>query len=138
VVRVFLQDILGVRAHTADADACKIEHLLSEETGAAAVRLIRFLHSDHPAARACLDAFRASAVSCSPGRRCELCVESCLLSGAGLGPGRSRSRPAVPAAWASVAGRRRARATRAARGREIRRDAADGRRKLKRPDKGAA
>jgi DtxR family Mn-dependent transcriptional regulator len=138
VVRVFLQDILGVRAHTADADACKIEHLLSEETGAAAVRLIRFLHSDHPAARACLDAFRASAVSCSPGRRCELCVESCLLSGAGLRPGRTRPRPGTPVGWASAAGRRRTRATRPARGGEIPRVAADARRKLKRASKGAA
>jgi DtxR family transcriptional regulator, Mn-dependent transcriptional regulator len=81
VVRVFLSDILGVRPVTAEADACKIEHLLSEETGAATVRLIRFLHSGHSAARACLDAFRATTAGCTPGRLCELCFRSCLLAG---------------------------------------------------------
>jgi DtxR family Mn-dependent transcriptional regulator len=29
---VFLQDIVGVSAETAEKDACKMEHLLSEET----------------------------------------------------------------------------------------------------------
>ncbi len=82
VVRVFLSDILGVRPITAEADACKIEHLLSEETGAATVRLIRFLHSEHPAARACLTAFRATTAACPPGQLCELCVASCLLADA--------------------------------------------------------
>jgi DtxR family transcriptional regulator, Mn-dependent transcriptional regulator len=82
VVRVFLSEILGVRPVTAEADACKIEHLLSEETGAATVRLIRFLHSEHPAARACLDAFRAMTAGCPPGQLCDLCVRSCLLAGA--------------------------------------------------------
>jgi DtxR family Mn-dependent transcriptional regulator len=82
VVRVFLRDILGVRPDTAEADACKIEHLLSEETGAATVRLIRFLHSGHPAARACLAAFRATTAACPPGRLCDVCVASCLLADA--------------------------------------------------------
>jgi Mn-dependent DtxR family transcriptional regulator len=82
IVRVFLRDILGVREATAEADACKIEHLLSEETGAAIVRLIRFLRSDHPAAQACLDAFRATTADCAPGTRCELCRAACFLAGA--------------------------------------------------------
>ncbi len=80
VLRVFLRDILAVRAATAELDACKVEHLLSEESGAALVRLIRFLRSSHPAARACLDAFRKVTGRCPPGRRCELCDEVCLLA----------------------------------------------------------
>jgi DtxR family Mn-dependent transcriptional regulator len=91
IVRVFLRDILGVRESTAEADACKIEHLLSEETGAATVRLLRFLHSDHPAARACLDAFRATIAECPPDSRCDLCVASCMLSDRASG----RPRPAA-------------------------------------------
>ncbi len=101
VVRVFLSDILGVRPVTAEADACKIEHLLSEETGAATVRLIRFLHSSHPAAQACLDAFRAATGGCPPGQLCDLCSASCLLAGArNVGVPRART------------GRRRVAATR--------------------------
>lgn len=89
IVRVFLRDILGVRESTAEADACKIEHLLSEETGAATVRLLRFLHSDHPAARACLDAFRATTAVCPPDGRCDLCVAACMLADSG----RDRAHP---------------------------------------------
>ncbi len=80
VLRVFLRDILAVRPATAELDACKVEHLLSEESGAALVRLIRFLRSSHPAARACLEAFRETVGHCPPGRRCELCDEVCLLA----------------------------------------------------------
>lgn len=80
VVRVFLDDILGVRAATAELDACKVEHLLSEETGAALVRLIRFLRSTHPAARACLTAFRETVQRCPTEHRCELCDAVCLLA----------------------------------------------------------
>jgi Mn-dependent DtxR family transcriptional regulator len=45
VVRVFLHEILGVDELIAERDACKIEHLLSEESGAALVRFINFLRS---------------------------------------------------------------------------------------------
>ena len=82
VVRVFLHEILGVRAETAEVDACKVEHLLSEEAGAALVRLIRFLRSDHPDACACLETFRDTVASCPPGARCEICAEVCLLAAA--------------------------------------------------------
>ncbi len=80
VVRVFLREILGVRDATADLDTCKVEHLLSEETGAALVRLIRFLRSDHPAAVACLEAFKETSAQCARDGNCELCDEVCLLA----------------------------------------------------------
>jgi Mn-dependent DtxR family transcriptional regulator len=44
-VKVFLHDVLGVDEAAAERDACKIEHLLSEESGAALVRFIAFLRS---------------------------------------------------------------------------------------------
>ncbi|MFI5165470.1 MAG: metal-dependent transcriptional regulator [Thermoanaerobaculales bacterium] len=80
VLLVLLRDILGVREVTAELDACKVEHLLSEETGAALVRLIRFLRSDLPEAQRCLETFRRTTASCPPGARCELCAETCLLA----------------------------------------------------------
>jgi len=80
VLQVFLRELLGVRADTAQVDACKVEHLLSEETGAALVRLIRFARSEQPAARAFLSAFRRTTASCPPGARCDLCAETCLLA----------------------------------------------------------
>lgn len=84
VVRTFLGEILDVSARTSDLDACKVEHLLSEETGASLVRLIRFLRSSHPAATAFLRAWHESTQRCPPERRCELCTGVCLLEAGGV------------------------------------------------------
>jgi Mn-dependent DtxR family transcriptional regulator len=46
VVRLFLTEVLGVEPETAERDACKIEHLISEDTGAALVRFITCLRAD--------------------------------------------------------------------------------------------
>jgi DtxR family Mn-dependent transcriptional regulator len=83
VLLVFLGELLGVRAGTAELDACKVEHLLSEETGAALVRLIRFARSGQPEAQAFLAEFRRATAHCPPGARCELCTETCLLAAGG-------------------------------------------------------
>ena len=80
VLRVFLSDILGVGDDVAERDACKVEHLLSEQTGAALVRLIRFLRSQHPAAREAIEAYRTATDACPEGGNCELCERVCLLA----------------------------------------------------------
>ncbi len=80
VLLVFLREVMGVGAATAELDACKVEHLLSEETGAAMVRLVRFLRSDQPQARDFLAAFRRATASCPPGAHCDVCAEACLLA----------------------------------------------------------
>jgi len=49
VVRLFLSEVLGVDSETAERDACKIEHLISEDTGAALVRFITCLRADEAA-----------------------------------------------------------------------------------------
>ena len=83
VLLVFLRELLGVEADTAELDACKVEHLLSEETGAALVRLIRFARSGKPEVTAFLSEFRRTTAHCRPGALCELCTETCLLAAAG-------------------------------------------------------
>jgi len=80
VLYVFLREVMGVREATAELDACKVEHLLSEESGAALVRLVRFLRSGRPEAKRFVSAFRAVTADCPPGARCDLCVEACLLA----------------------------------------------------------
>lgn len=82
VLRVFLSQVLGLADETAEVDACKVEHLLSEETGAALVRLIRFLRSQHPAATTFLAEFRVAAAQCPSDGRCELCTNVCLMDAA--------------------------------------------------------
>ena len=80
ILLVFLREVMGVREATAELDACKVEHLLSEETGAALVRLVRFLRSNRPEARKFVAAFRRATAECPPGGRCDLCAEACLLA----------------------------------------------------------
>jgi Mn-dependent DtxR family transcriptional regulator len=79
VVLRFLRDSLGVSSRQAELDACKVEHLLSEETGGALVRLVRFLESGHPAARSFLEAYGRTVRSCPPSEHCEFCTRECLL-----------------------------------------------------------
>lgn len=49
VVRLFLVEVLGVDPETAERDACKIEHLISEQSSAALVHFIGCLRADEPA-----------------------------------------------------------------------------------------
>jgi len=80
ILQVFLAEVVGVPEETAELDACKVEHLLSEESGAALVRWVRFLRSDHPAATACRAAFAATLAECPRDGRCDLCADACLLA----------------------------------------------------------
>ncbi len=80
ILQVFLAEVLDVPEDVAELDACKVEHLLSEESGAALVRWVRFLRSGHPAAAACLAEFRRTLADCPHDGRCELCADACLLS----------------------------------------------------------
>ena len=50
----FLSKVLEVDAAQAEVDACKIEHLLSAETGHQILALVQFLLSDEPTAKALL------------------------------------------------------------------------------------
>jgi DtxR family Mn-dependent transcriptional regulator len=83
VLKQFLHEILGVDDQVAERDACKIEHLVSEESGAALVRFIRFLHSDDTVSIDFVNRFKESTAACPPDTTCRLCREICLLRMAG-------------------------------------------------------
>jgi len=80
VLRAFLKEILGVDQATAEADACKIEHLISEESGAALVRFMTFLRNTDTNAQSFLDDFNKLTAACPPGTTCDFCVKECLLN----------------------------------------------------------
>jgi len=79
VLKEFLHRVLGVDLQVAERDACKIEHLVSEESGSALVRFIRFLHSDNEVSTDFVKLFKHSVASCPPDTTCRLCREVCLL-----------------------------------------------------------
>jgi Mn-dependent DtxR family transcriptional regulator len=79
VLKVFLREVLGVSNSTAERDACKIEHLISEETGASLVRFIRFLRSEDSDTADLLDRFAEATADCPHEAHCGLCDQVCLL-----------------------------------------------------------
>lgn len=80
VLRAFLKEILGVDEATAEADACKIEHLISEESGAALVRFMTYLRHTETNAHVLIDDFKKLAGNCPPEKTCDFCSTECLLN----------------------------------------------------------
>ena len=80
LLKRFLREILSVSHEVADTDSCKIEHLISLETGHRLCDLMQFLDSNRPAARAFLKAFQefTSGHQCED-ENCPLCGDDCLL-----------------------------------------------------------
>ena len=75
VVKSLLQDILGVSEETAETDACKVEHLLSEESASALLRLLRVLRTESEI-EAKLDAIGPAEAAEDLKRICDLYFES--------------------------------------------------------------
>lgn len=57
IVIKFLRDVLHLSDHQAEIDACKVEHLLSPETGLQLLHFVKFLFSDDPVAQQFLTEF---------------------------------------------------------------------------------
>ena len=57
LLQQFLQDVLGVNDKDAEIDSCKIEHLVSMESGHQLCALVSFLNSDHPTAKEFMETF---------------------------------------------------------------------------------
>lgn len=79
VFAAFLAEVLGLPAEKAEAEACKVEHLLSTETAAAMVRFLRFARSSRTRGPLALSEFRDLTANCEPASRCDLCMGTCLL-----------------------------------------------------------
>lgn len=78
ILRRFLEEILHVKPHQAEIDTCKIEHLISSETGARLLDFLRFMTSDNAQPRATLQAFWANRSECEGLGRCPICTDQCL------------------------------------------------------------
>lgn len=79
IVRKFLKDVLQVESHQSEVDACKVEHLLSEETSEKLLNFVRFLLAETPEAREFLDAFWQTGDFCHDEADCPICEDECLL-----------------------------------------------------------
>jgi DtxR family transcriptional regulator, Mn-dependent transcriptional regulator len=78
VLRRFLEEILLVKPHQAEVDTCKIEHLISSETGQRLLDFLRFMTSDDRHVRQVLRTFWAGRSSCEGPKDCPICQDVCL------------------------------------------------------------
>ena len=80
ILKKFMQDVLHVSTEQAEIDACKIEHLISMETGEQLLTFLKFLFSGSARAEDFLTAFRSYKNACQDITQCPLCDTECLLS----------------------------------------------------------
>ena len=77
----FMKDVLHVSPEQAEIDACKVEHLISSETGEHLLTFLKFLFSGDERSRAYLQAFMNYKNACSDDiTQCPVCETECLLS----------------------------------------------------------
>lgn len=70
---VLLSEVLGVPMSVAATDSCKIEHLISDETGEALLKFVQFLRSDRKVVLQFLKEYQRYYLQCDPEIGCGLC-----------------------------------------------------------------
>ncbi len=70
---VFFSEVLGLDRKIASQDSCKIEHLLSDDTGEALLSFVKFLRSDRKVVLNFLKEFQRFYLQCDPEISCGLC-----------------------------------------------------------------
>lgn len=73
ILSKFFEEVLGVSPDTALSDACKMEHLMSLETGRRLVWLMRYILSDESRAAKINDVMACFRPGCESVEQCPLC-----------------------------------------------------------------
>jgi DtxR family Mn-dependent transcriptional regulator len=81
ILHMFFREVLNLPEETAEEDACKIEHLLTQETGEKLMNFIGFFLSDEPVAKNFKDHYKEFIYECSTVDECEICANKCYLAG---------------------------------------------------------
>ena len=79
IIQSFLVEILAIDEDIAEADACKIEHLISGETGASLARFISFARHKRGRLDPLIREFHSMTLDCTPGISCDFCTRDCVL-----------------------------------------------------------
>jgi len=80
ILKRFFQDILQIPPHQAEIDTCKIEHLISSETGAKLLSFIRFMSTGNAQVKKVLQEFFdfEGKDTCPGVETCSICEGTCL------------------------------------------------------------
>ena len=81
ILTQFFSEVLGVNEDLAEEDACKIEHLVSHETGEKLMSFLGFYLSESPVAREFREEFTRFAYTCDAADNCHICENRCYFHG---------------------------------------------------------
>jgi len=81
ILRMFFRDVLRLPEETAEEDACKIEHLLTKETGETLMNFVGFFLSDDPVAQDFKKHYKSFVYKCDKKSDCKICEMNCYLAG---------------------------------------------------------
>ena len=82
LMETFFATILGVPADIAEADACKIEHLLTQETSAKMLSFVGLYLSDNPKAKTFRQDYHRHVHHCDDSdNSCTICENVCYFTG---------------------------------------------------------
>lgn len=80
ILKKFFREVLLLPEETAESDACKIEHLLSRETGEKLLTFLGYYFSENPEAINIREGFHQFSYDC-PAENCPICENDCYFAG---------------------------------------------------------
>lgn len=83
IIQMFFQKVLNLPENLAEAEACKIEHLLEEKTGQKLMSFMGYYLSDRKEANAFRERFSDFEYVCNDTENCDICETICYLAGGG-------------------------------------------------------
>ena len=81
IVIRFFTDVLHLSPETAELDACKIEHLLSNETGEKLISFMGYYLSEEPEVRNFRQGYKQFRYQCQSVPNCPVCELNCFFAG---------------------------------------------------------
>ena len=80
IIQLFFKSVLDLPDQIAEAEACKVEHLLEEETGHKLMSFMGFFMSNSKAATDFRKNFKNFTYKCQETENCQICELSCYLA----------------------------------------------------------
>ncbi len=81
IIHLFFERVLNLPEDKAEEEACKIEHLLEEETGQKLMNFVGFFLSEQQEAKKFRKALESFIYECSAVDSCEFCEMDCYFAG---------------------------------------------------------
>ncbi len=81
IIKIFFENVLHLPEDLAEAEACKIEHLLEEETGQRLMSFMGFYLSGNSTVKRFRDKYETFRFECAETENCDVCELDCYFAG---------------------------------------------------------